>query len=76
MKGEEIQKDLKAGRVASCERCFQQMKQGKGGSMKRKRSSNGQSKRNRHKFDDSSDEEDYAIKVAGVMKVCQLIRIS
>ncbi|KAI9874872.1 MAG: NAD-dependent histone deacetylase sir2, partial [Pleopsidium flavum] len=70
VKGEEIYKDLKAGRVARCERCIRQLKQGKVVSMKRKRSSNGQSsnKRRRNSFDDSSDEEDYSTKVAGVMK--------
>ena len=71
VKGEEIQKDLKAGRVARCERCLQQIKQSNIGSMKRKRSSNGQSKRKRYSYEDSSDEEDYNIKVGGVMKVCQ-----
>jgi len=72
VKGEEIHKDLKTGRVARCERCIRQLQQGKARGMKRKRSSNGQSssKRRRNSFDDSSDEEDYSIKVAGVMKVC------
>ena len=76
VKGEDIQKDLKAGRVARCERCLQQLKQGKNGAMKRKRSSNGQSKRKRYSYEDSSDEEDYNIKVAGVMKVCHPLSIN
>lgn len=71
MKGEEIQKDLRAGRVAKCERCLLQLKHGKNGGMKRKRNTNGQAKRKRYDYEDSSDEEDYNIKVAGVMKVCQ-----
>lgn len=71
MKGEEIQEDLRAGRVAKCERCLLHLRQGKFGAMKRKRNTNGQSKRKRYDYEDSSDEEDHDIKVAGVMKVCQ-----
>ncbi len=70
VKGEDIQTDLKAGRVARCPRCVQQLKQGRIGGLKRKRSSNGHSNRRRNSYDDDSDEEeDDNIRVAGVMKV-------
>lgn len=44
--------------------------------MKRKRSTNvlSGSKKKRHDYSDSNDEEDYDIAVAGVMKVCSVVR--
>ena len=74
VKGEEIYKDLKAGRVARCDRCIHHLRQVKSGGMKRKRSSNGHahSKKRREDYEDSTDDEDYEIAVAGVMKVCVL----
>lgn len=70
--GEEIYKDLKAGKVARCDRCIRQLRESKPVGIKRKRSSNGilGSKKKRHEYDDSTDDESYDIAVAGVMKVC------
>ena len=70
--GEEIHKDLKAGRVARCDRCIRQLRQTRPAGIKRKRSSNGisSSKKKHQDYEDSTDDEDYDIAVAGVMKVC------
>lgn len=71
VKGEAIYKELKAGRVARCDRCIRLIRQAKPGGMKRKRSSNGVSKnkRVRKDYEDSTDDEDFDISIAGVMKV-------
>ena len=71
VKGEEIYKDLKAGRIAHCDRCIRQLRQARPAGLKRKRSSNGtsSSKRRKNDYEDSSDSEGYEITVAGVMKV-------
>ena len=71
VKGEEIYKDLKAGRVARCDRCIRELRQARPAGLKRKRSSNGSSnsKRKKKDYEDSSDDGDYDIAVAGVMKV-------
>ncbi len=70
--GEEIFKDLQAGRIARCERCIQNLRQSKSSGMKRVRSSNGGShsrSRKRDTYADSSDDERYEVKEAGIMKV-------
>jgi len=71
VKCEVIYKDLKAGRVARCDRCIQHIRKGNVGGVKRKRSLAGhvKSKKKREIYEDSTDEEDYDIAVAGVMKV-------
>lgn len=71
VKGEEIYKDLKAGKVARCDRCVRHLRQAISSGMKRKRSSNGtsSSKKKRQEYEDSTDDEDYDITMAGVMKV-------
>ncbi|KAL9120894.1 MAG: hypothetical protein Q9187_002551 [Circinaria calcarea] len=69
--GEVIYEDLKAGRVARCDKCIKQLRQSNATGLKRKRSSNStiHSKlRKREKYEDSSDKEDYDIAVAGIMK--------
>lgn len=73
--GEVIYKDLKAGRVARCEKCIKQLRQSNATDLKRKRSSNSTThskSRKREKYEDSSDNEDYDIAVAGIMKVCTM----
>ena len=70
--GEVIYKDLKAGRVARCNKCIIHLRQNKGTGLKRKRSSNGTSHskpRKKEKYEDGTDDEDYDIAVAGIMKV-------
>ena len=69
--GEEIYPDLRAGRVARCARCTQQLRSSKAPPLKRKRSSNsaGSNKKRREDYEDSTDEEDSNIPEAGVMKV-------
>lgn len=71
VKGEEIFKDLKAGRVARCDLCARMLRQIRPSGIKRKRSKNGlpTSKKNRQSYEDSTDDEEYDIAVAGVMKV-------
>ncbi|KAI4290465.1 MAG: hypothetical protein L6R35_000287 [Caloplaca aegaea] len=71
VKCKEIYNDLKAGRVARCDRCVRTLRQAKPFGIKRKRSLNGVplSKKKRQSYEDSTDdEEDYDIAVAGVMK--------
>ncbi|KAI4245479.1 MAG: hypothetical protein L6R40_002540 [Gallowayella cf. fulva] len=69
VKCEEIYKDLKAGRVARCDRCIRNLRLKPFG-IKRKRSTNvfPSSKKKRQSYEDSTDDEDYDIAVAGVMK--------
>jgi NAD-dependent histone deacetylase SIR2 len=71
VRGEEIYKDLKAGKIARCARCIRQIRQAKPAGIKRKRSSHGMpnSKKKREEYENSTDDEDYDIAVAGVMKV-------
>lgn len=71
VRGEEIYRDLKAGKIARCDRCIRHTRQAKPAGIKRKRSSNGMlsSKKKRDQYEDSTDDEDYDIAVAGVMKV-------
>lgn len=66
---EEIYKELKAGRVARCDRCIRSIRQAKPG-FKRKRISNGSSssRKKRQSYEDSTDDEDDDIAIAGVMK--------
>ncbi|MCJ1223623.1 NAD-dependent histone deacetylase sir2 [Toensbergia leucococca] len=68
--GEEIYKDLKAGRVARCDRCIRRLRQAKSNGLKRKRTSNStsSSKKKRNDYEDGFSEEDYDIATAGVMK--------
>ncbi|KAL8898545.1 MAG: hypothetical protein Q9207_006642 [Kuettlingeria erythrocarpa] len=70
VKCEEIYKDLKAGRVARCDRCVRMLRQAKPFGIKRKRSMSGfaPNKKKRQSYEDSTDDEDYDIAVAGVMK--------
>ncbi|CAF9914373.1 MAG: NAD-dependent histone deacetylase sir2 [Alectoria fallacina] len=65
----EIYKELKAGRVARCDRCIRSVRQAKPG-LKRKRISKGStaSRKKRQSYEDSTDDEDNDIAVAGVMK--------
>ena len=76
VKCEEIYTDLKAGRVARCDRCIRSLRLKPFG-IKRKRSTNGlsTSKKKRQSYEDSTDDEDYDIAVAGVMKVGTLTSI-
>ena len=72
VQGHEIYPDLKAGKVARCDRCIRHLRQSIPGGVKRKRSFAGfkKSKKKREDYEDSTDEEeeDYDIAVAGVMK--------
>jgi len=73
--GEEIFKDLRAGQIARCGRCLKTLLDSKA-QMKRKRSRNGDTKSRRHRpgsDDDSSDEGDYDMPEAGVMKVSSYV---
>ena len=72
VRGDEIYKELKAGKVAYCGRCIRRLRPDNPTGMKRKRSANGKphsKPRRKEEYDDSSDEEDYDIAAAGVMKV-------
>ena len=71
--GQEIYKDLKAGRVARCDRCIRVSRQLNSAGVKRKRSmtSFAARKKKRAEYEDSTDDEEYDIAVAGVMKVLQ-----
>lgn len=62
---------MKAGRVARCDQCIRNIRQGRPGGLKRKRNSSGitRSKRKRENFEDSTDSEGYDVAAAGVMKV-------
>lgn len=69
----QIYNDLKAGRVARCDRCIQSIRKAKpNGGVKRKRSYRGLEakphKKKREEYEDSTDDEDYDIAVAGIMK--------
>ncbi|MCJ1426674.1 NAD-dependent histone deacetylase sir2, partial [Sticta canariensis] len=70
VRGEEIYRDLKAGRVPRCDRCIRNLREAKPAGIKRKRSSGGlpKGKKIRKEYEDSTDEENYEIAVAGVMK--------
>ena len=68
-----IYNDLKAARVARCDRCIASIRRAKpNGGIKRKRSTPGAGKpshkKKREDYEDSTDSEDYDIAVAGVMK--------
>ena len=71
VKGEDLYDDLKAGRVARCFACAARLPREVSSGMKRKRSSNGQSSKpkRRSDYEDSTDEDDYGLSLAGVMKV-------
>ena len=73
VKCDEIYKDLKAGRVARCDRCIRHIRKANSSGIKRKRNFAGftKSKKKREAYEDSTDEEDYDIAVAGVMKVIE-----
>ncbi|MCJ1479479.1 NAD-dependent histone deacetylase sir2 [Lambiella insularis] len=71
VKCEEIYDDLKAGKVARCARCIRRLAPDRPTGMKRKRSANGKShskQRRKGDYDDSTDEDDYDITAAGIMK--------
>ena len=78
VKCDEIYKDLKAGKVARCDRCIQHLRKSIPGGLKRKRSSGGfpKTKKKREAYEDSTDDEDYDIATAGVMKVIFVYFIS
>ena len=70
VEGEKIFPDIRANRIPRCDQCIANLRARKGANgMKRKRSHNGQDKK-RRRFDGNSDseEEDYDIPEAGVMK--------
>lgn len=68
--GEDLFADIKAGIVPHCNACTQRLQRTGPFGMKRKRSSNGPGKaKRRADYEDSTDEEDYDIASAGVMKV-------
>lgn len=62
---------MKAGRIPRCDRCIRNIRQAKPAGIKRKRSSGvlPKGKKMRREYEDSTDDEDYDIAVAGVMKV-------
>ncbi|KAF4978780.1 hypothetical protein FZEAL_4894 [Fusarium zealandicum] len=65
--GEDIFADIKADKIPRCPRCIQTLR-ATGGAPKRKRSAGMDKKRRRWSADDSSDESEYDIPSAGVMK--------
>ncbi|KZF22318.1 SIR2-domain-containing protein [Xylona heveae TC161] len=65
--GEEIYEDLRAGRVAKCQRCTRTSGSRPTSGMKRKRSSEGNQKDRRRRSDDD-DESDFDEPEPGVMK--------
>ncbi|KAH6900720.1 DHS-like NAD/FAD-binding domain-containing protein [Thelonectria olida] len=67
MVGEKIFPDIKAGKIPRCPRCIQSLRTN-GGPNKRKRSAGAEKKRRRWSADESSDESEYDIPSAGVMK--------
>jgi NAD-dependent histone deacetylase SIR2 len=68
--GDSLFADIKAGNIPRCNRCIAELKNLKApGSMKRKRSQNGQDKKRRRFDEDDSEEDDYDIPdKIGVMK--------
>ncbi|KAI9816416.1 MAG: NAD-dependent histone deacetylase sir2 [Thelocarpon impressellum] len=66
VQGEDIYPDLKAGRVARCPRCLQELLETRPAGLKRKRS--GKHAKKGQGESDSSDEGDYDVPEAGVMK--------
>ena len=71
VKGEELFEDLKAGKVARCAACAARIRRDLPLGLKRKRSWNKVLSKTKRKpdYEDSTDEEDYGLAVAGVMKV-------
>lgn len=68
VQGEEIFPDIKAGKIPRCPRCIQKLNP-PGGRTKRKRSAGpGGSRRRRGRGEDDSEESEYDIPQAGVMK--------
>ncbi|KAJ4192627.1 Hypothetical protein NCS54_00296200 [Fusarium falciforme] len=65
--GETIFPDIKADKIPRCPRCIQTLR-ATGGAPKRKRSAGADKKRRRWSADESSDESEYDIPSAGVMK--------
>jgi NAD-dependent histone deacetylase SIR2 len=67
--GETIFADIKAGRIPRCDRCAARIRALQApGSMKRKRSRNGQEKKRRRYGDVDSSDDEYDIQEAGIMK--------
>ena len=67
--GETIFADIKADRIPRCDRCTANLRLMRAsGSMKRKRSQNGLDKKRKRYGADSSDDDDYDIPEAGIMK--------
>ncbi|EAS36287.1 histone deacetylase SIR2 [Coccidioides immitis RS] len=67
--GEAIFEETRKGLVPQCQECLKQLKTSQG--MKRKRSSNGNQKKDRKKFsniDSDDDDDDYTIPHPGIMK--------
>ena len=68
--GEDLYAEIKAGMVPHCKACARRLQRTGPFGMKRKRSSNGLGKaKRRADYEDSTDEDDYDIAAAGVMKV-------
>lgn len=67
MQGEKIFPEIKADKIPRCPRCIQTLRAA-GGTVKRKRSAGLEKKRRRWSADESSDDSEYDIPTAGVMK--------
>ncbi|KAF5017156.1 hypothetical protein F66182_10947 [Fusarium sp. NRRL 66182] len=67
VQGETIFPDIKADKIPRCARCVQTLRT-TGGAPKRKRSAGTDKKRRRWSAEDSSDESEYDMPTAGVMK--------
>ncbi|KAH7161405.1 DHS-like NAD/FAD-binding domain-containing protein [Dactylonectria macrodidyma] len=67
MQGEKIFPDIKADKIPRCPRCIQTLRAA-GGTVKRKRSAGLEKKRRRWSADESSDDSEYDIPTAGIMK--------
>ena len=68
VQGDVIYDDIKAGRIPRCTRCIRQLREINANGMKRKRSANGTHKK-RESYEDSTDDDDYEVVLAGIMKV-------
>ncbi|KAK7421504.1 NAD-dependent histone deacetylase sir2 [Neonectria magnoliae] len=67
MAGEKIFPEIKADKIPRCPRCIQTLRAA-GGNVKRKRSAGAEKKRRRWSAEESSDESEYDMPTAGVMK--------
>ncbi|KAF7546775.1 hypothetical protein G7Z17_g8189 [Cylindrodendrum hubeiense] len=67
MEGEKIFPEIKADKIPRCPRCIQTLRAA-GGAPKRKRSAGLEKKRRRWSADESSDDSEYDMPTAGIMK--------